>query len=76
MKILLLKLAIFCLVILRLPWTIYRFLRAYHYACYIDRRVTHEGLVTLKLESGESISYVRGKGINIIKFMGAFRDRR
>ncbi len=76
MKTLLLRLAICSLLFIRLPWTIARFFKAYHYACWIDRRVTHSGKVTLSLETGESISYNRGSGINLFKFIGAFIDRR
>lgn len=76
MKALYLRIIIFILIILRLPVTVYRFFRAYHYALYIDHLVTHSGAVTLALESGEKISYVRGKGLTLLKFIGAFNDRR
>jgi hypothetical protein len=76
MRVLMMKVALWFLLLIRLPWTVYRFFKAYSYACYIDRRVTHNGKVTLSLESGESISYMRGSGINLFKFIGAFIDRR
>jgi hypothetical protein len=76
MKVLYLRALILILVILRLPWTIARFFKAYEYALWIDRRVTHDGVVTLSLESGDRISYIRGSGLNLWKFWRAFRDRR
>ena len=63
------------LILVRMPWTVARFIKAYSYALHIDRRVSHNGLVTLKTEAGE-ISYFRGKGLTFFKFIGAFRDRR
>ena len=70
------RLLLWFLILIRMPWTVARFFKAYHYALYIDRRVSHNGLVTLKTEAGDTISYHRGKGLTLIKFMGAFRDRR
>lgn len=70
------RLLLWLLILIRIPWTVCRFFRAYHYAKYIDLQVSHNGVVTLALESGESISYVRGNGLTIIKFIGAFIDRR
>lgn len=49
------RLILWVLIILRMPVTIYRMARAYHYARYIDLQITHDGEVTLRLESGESI---------------------
>ncbi len=69
-------LLIFILILIRMPWTVARFFKAYFYALYIDRRVTHDGLVTLKTDADDTISYHRGKGLTLIKFMGAFCDRR
>lgn len=63
------------LILVRMPWTVARFIKAYSYALHIDRRVSHNGLVTLKTEAGE-ISYFRGKGLTFFKFIGAFHDRR
>lgn len=68
-------LLLFILILIRMPWTVARFIKAYSYALHIDRRVSHNGLVTLKTEAGE-ISYFRGKGLTFVKFIGAFRDRR
>ena len=63
------------LILVRMPWTVVRFIKAYSYALHIDRRVSHNGLVTLKTEAAE-ISYFRGKGLTFFKFIGAFDDRR
>lgn len=76
MKVLGIRLLILLLVIIRFPVTVYRFFRAYHYALYIDRRVTHGGQITLATPYGDTISYVRGKGLTLLKFIGAFNDRR
>lgn len=76
MKALYLRTLIFILIILRLPVTVYRFFRAYHYALYIDRMVSHDGQVTLATPYGDTISYVRGKGLTLLKFIGAFNDHR
>ena len=70
------RLMLWFLILIRIPWTVARFFKAYHYALHIDRRVTHNGLVTLKTEAGDTISYHRGTGLTFLKFMGAFRDRR
>ena len=70
------RLILWFLIILRLPVTFIRMARAYHYAKYMDLQMSHDGEVTLKLESGESIRYIRGNGLNLIKFIGAFNDRR
>lgn len=70
------RLMLWVLIILRMPVTIYRMVRAYHYARYIDLQITHNGEVTLRLESGEAIRYIRGSGLTLFKFMGAFNDRR
>jgi hypothetical protein len=70
------RLLLLFLIVIRIPWTVFRFFRAYHYAKYIDMQISHNGVVTLALESGESISYVRGSGLTILKFIGAFIDRR
>lgn len=59
-----------------MPVTLLRMARAYHYAKYMDLQMSHDGDVILRLESGESIRYIRGSGLNIIKFIGAFNDRR
>ena len=64
------------LILLRMPVTIYRMAVAYRYARYMDLHMSHDGEVTLRLESGEAIRYIRGSGLNIIKFIGAFNDRR
>lgn len=70
------RLILWFLIILRMPVTLYRMARAYHYAKYMDLQMSHDGDVILRLESGESIRYIRGNGLNIIKFIGAFNDRR
>lgn len=49
---------------------------AYRYARYMDLHMSHDGEVTLRLESGEAIRYIRGSGLTLFKFMGAFNDRR
>lgn len=71
-----LHIAIWFLMLIRLPWTIARFIKAYNYAKWVDRRVTHQGEITLSLESGERVTYIRGNGVTLLKFLGAFRDRR
>jgi len=73
--IILLRTALFFLIIIRLPWTVYRFFRAYHYALYIDRNITHDGAVILTTPYGQKIQYVRGRGLTLFKFIGAFNDR-
>lgn len=70
------RLILWFLIILRMPVTLLRMARAYHYAKYMDLQMSHDGDVILRLESGESIRYIRGSGLNIIKFIGAFNDRR
>ena len=71
----LLRLALFFLILIRLPWTIYRFFRAYHYARYIDHSITHDGAVILTTPYGQQIKYIRGRGLTLFKFLGAFNDR-
>ena len=70
------RLILWVLIILRLPVTVYRMAVAYRYARYMDLRMSHDREVTLRLESGEAIRYIRGSGMTLFKFMGAFNDRR
>jgi len=70
------RVILWVLIIMRLPITFIRMARAYHYAKYMDLQMRHDGDVILRLESGESIRYIRGNGLNLIKFIGAFNDRR